>query len=276
MIFNPARRWLLSLLLLAGPALPWAAPAAATDNAEVTKLPGNISLVTVQARKKARQPFLVLEPQRIDASVILFAGGSGNLGLAPSGSLKHLGGNFLLRSRDHFLRQNLMVAIVDTPSDRSSLDKFRAGKSHARDIQAVIAWLRQAADAPVWLVGTSRGAISAAGVAGRLEQGGPDGIVLTSTLFGPSKRGSVFDAKLESIRQPVLLVHHKNDACEVTPYRKTRSFRRKLPNAAAYELIGIEGGVGDVGKACGGNSAHGFLGQEARVVELIADWIKSH
>lgn len=74
----------------------------------------------------------------------------------------------------------------------------------------------------------------------------------------------------------MLLVHHVNDACAVTPYRKARSFRRKLPGAAAYELISIEGGVGNIGKACGGKSPHGFLGQEARVVELITDWIKSH
>lgn len=196
MKFVPARRWLAALMLLAGQMPAWTAPAAAIDNAEVNKLPGIISLVTVRARKKASQTFLLLEPQRIEASVILFAGGSGNIGLTPSGSMTNLKGNFLLRSRDYFVRQNVMVAIVDTPSDRNSLDKFRAGQSHARDIRAVIAWLRQTADAPVWLVGTSRGTISAAGVAGRLEQGGPDGIVLTSTLFGPSKRGSVFDAKL--------------------------------------------------------------------------------
>ena len=218
----------------------------------------------------------MLKPQRIVASLILFAGGSGNIGLTPTGSFRNLKGNFLLRSRDYFVRQNMLVAIVDVPSDRNSLDKFRASRSHALDIGAVIEWLRQTADAPVWLVGTSRGTISAAGVAGRLGREGPDGLVLTSTLFGPSKRGSVFDAKLKAIRQPVLLVHHKNDGCAVTPYKKARSFERRLPNAAAYELITIEGGVTNIGKPCGGKSPHGFLGQEARVVETITGWIKSN
>lgn len=252
-------------------------PAAAIDAAaEVTKLPGNASLVTVESRKKASQAFLLLKPQRVEASVILFAGGGGNIGLSPSGSFRDLKGNFLIRSRNYFVQQNMMVAIVDVPSDRNSLDNFRVSKSHASDIRAVIAWLRQAEDVPVWLVGTSRGTISAAGVAARLGEGGPDGLVLTSTLFGPSKRGSVFDAKLKAIRQPVLLVHHKDDGCPVTPYKKARSFQRQLANAAAYELITIEGGVGNIGKPCGGKSPHGFLGLEARVVESITRWIRTH
>jgi hypothetical protein len=54
-----------------------------------------------------------------------------------------------------------------------------------RRCAAVIAWLKQQAPVPVWLVGTSRGTQSAAYIATEATpaQGGPDGIVLTSTIL---------------------------------------------------------------------------------------------
>src|SRR5262249_56113503 len=74
----------------------------------------------------------------------------------------------------------LLGAMRDTPSDRTSL--ARVSSDHARDVGALIAALRAAAPVPVWLVGTSMGTISAVSVASQLDTGGPDGIVLTSTV----------------------------------------------------------------------------------------------
>ena len=168
------------------------------------------------------------------------------------------------------------MAVVDTPSDRSSLDNFRTSRAHAVDIRAVITWLRKTAAVPVWLVGTSRGAVSAAGVAGQLVTGGPDGIVLTSTVFGPSRRGTVYNADLNAIKLPVLLVHHKNDGCSVTPYHKASSFRNRVSAATKYDLITIQGGVGNIGNPCNPRGPHGYLGLESLVVKLIVDWIKAN
>jgi alpha/beta superfamily hydrolase len=187
-----------------------------------------------------------------------------------------MGGNFLVKTRNYFAQEGLMVAVVDVPSDRSSLDYFRSGQAHAVDIRAVINWLRQTADVPVWLVGTSRGTISAAAVAGRLGNEGPDGIVLTSTLFGPSSRGTVYNADLSAIKVPVLVVHHKDDACEVTSYSKSGRFMRSVVGASKSELITINGGVSGTGNPCGPRGPHGFLGQERKVVKLITDWIKAN
>jgi hypothetical protein len=66
----------------------------------------------------------------------------------------------------------LLVAIVDPPSDRSSLYGFRITRAHALDIKGVIAYLRQQAPVPVWLVGTSYGTVSAIKVADWLAEGG--------------------------------------------------------------------------------------------------------
>ena len=240
------------------------------------KLPGNISLVTVSGRKGATQQFLAIKPQKIEASVVLFAGDTGFLGINQFGSFRNMSSNFLVRTRDYFAQQGMMVAVVDTPSDRSSLDHFRTSRAHAADIRSVINWLRKSANVPVWLVGTSRGTISAAGVAGQLATEGPDGIVLTSTLFGPSRRGTVFNADLKAIEIPILMVHHKNDSCSVTAYRDAARFMNRVPAGVKSELITIEGGIGNLGNPCGGNGPHGFLGQEREVVEQITNWIKTH
>jgi hypothetical protein len=240
------------------------------------QIAGNTRMVTVSGRKAATQKFLAITPSQIEASVVLFAGDSGHLGLSDSGSIQELSGNFLIKSRHNFVQQGMLVAVVDTPSDRSSLDNFRSSRAHAVDIGAVISWLRQAADVPVWLVGTSRGTISAAAVAGELASGGPDGIVLTSTLFGPSKRGTVYKAKIKAIKVPVLVVHHRNDACVSTPYSNAAAFMHQVSGAPRSELITIEGGVGNLGNPCGARSPHGFLGLENKVVKQITDWIKAN
>lgn len=244
--------------------------------AVVRQLSPNTRLVSVTGREGATQPFLVINPPQVQASVILFAGGDGYLGLDESGGIRSLSGNFLVKMRNTFVQQGMLVALVDTPSDRNSLDRFRSSRAHAVDIRAVIRWLHQQAHAPVWLVGTSRGTISTAAVAAQLDNEGPDGIVLTSTLFGPSRNGTVFNADLKAIRLPVLLVHHKNDGCSATPYRSAAGFTEKISAATKVELITIEGGSGNIGDVCGAKSAHGFLGLETEVVGLISDWIKAN
>ena len=103
--------------------------------------------------------------------MILFAGGHGGLQISSSGSFKWGAGNFLVRTRQLFADQGLMVVVVDAPSDRQSapfLGGFRQKAEHAADIKAVIAWAREQTKVPVWLVGTSRGTQSAAFVATEL------------------------------------------------------------------------------------------------------------
>ena len=112
-----------------------------------------------------------------------------------------------------FAEHDLLVALVDPPSDRPNLNGFRTSQAHALDIKGVIAYLREQAHVPVWLVGTSYGTVSAIMVADWLaDEGGPDGVVLTSSLFRRGRIGdSVFDADPAHIRIPLLVVHHRND-----------------------------------------------------------------
>lgn len=229
----------------------------------------------VPTRPGVTVPVLVLRRPTTDAIVVLLTGGSGYLGL-DSGALK-FGGNFLVRSRARFAEGGMLVAIPDVSSDRGkSLDRFRLSAEHAEDMKAVIAALRAMVDAPVWLVGTSSGTISAASVAARLRTGGPDGLVLTSSLTRMSRgRGeSVSDVKLTEVRVPTLVVHHREDTCEFTPWIDAKGLPGELTNAPRREFIDFSGGDPPRSEPCEAYAAHGYLGIEDRVVAAIVRFIR--
>jgi pimeloyl-ACP methyl ester carboxylesterase len=143
-------------------------------------------------------------------------------------------------------------------------------------MRALIASLRAMAPAPVWVIGTSMGTVSAASVAARLSrEGGPDGVVLTSTITRWNKREgeSVGDVKLKDIQIPALLVHHREDACQFTPFSDIPGLLRDLSKAPRKELIAFEGGDPPQSGPCEARAAHGYLGLDAQVVKAIADWI---
>jgi hypothetical protein len=126
--------------------------------------PQSATLVSVRTPRGAKQAFILVRPEKPVAAVILFAGGHGALGLRSASSMRWGAGNFLVRSRKLFADQNLMVAVIDAPSDKQDGMNaiFRMSRSHADDIGAVAAYLKKQAAIPVWLVGTSMGTFSAA------------------------------------------------------------------------------------------------------------------
>ena len=232
---------------------------------------------TIPTRPGVTQAFLLVRPSGPPvASVVLFAGGNGLLALG-SGKLS-LAGNFLVRNRGRFASQGMLVAVIDSPSDHpGGLDGFRTSAAHADDVRAVIAALRQEANVPVWLIGTSMGTVSAANVAARLTAGGPDGIVLTSTVtrVGRERIETVGDVRLAEIRVPTLVVHHKNDACKSTPYADSPSLLRDLKQAPKRELLAFNGGDSPRSGPCEAFAAHGYVGLDAEVVTAIVAWIKA-
>jgi len=241
---------------------------------------GQISerVVDIPTRPGVTQRILLLTPEKPKAAVILLAGGDGGLGISQNGSIRSLGSNFLVRSRQLFADKGMSIAVVDAPSDRQkmALKGFRQKPEHAADVKAAIAWLRQQNDLPVWLVGTSRGTQSAAFVATELSvsQGGPDGLVLTSTILRDDKGRAVPEMPLGKIAIPVLVIHHEQDGCKHCPFSDVPGLMKKLDGAPRKELITFRGGE-DRGDPCEAFAHHGFNGLEQEVVGKIADWIYS-
>lgn len=233
-------------------------------------------LIQLPTRPGVTQPFyLMTPPGPLAGSVILFTGGPGLLSSDRKPVLR--GKNFLIRSREKFAAAGFLVASVDAPSDHpEGLDLFRTSAEHAQDIAAVIAYLRQKAPVPVWLIGTSLGTISAASVAARLKTGGPDGLVLTSSIVASNRRIGAIQStvNVDQVAIPTLVVHNEEDACAVCPFGAVPSLMGRFTRAPKKELMAVSGGSPPQGDPCGPFARHGYIGIEDEVVAKIAGWIK--
>ncbi len=238
-------------------------------------------VVDIPTRAGITQRMLVLTPPEPKAAVVLLAGGHGGLQMALDGSMKWGNGNFLVRSRQLFAEQGLIVAVVDAPSDKQSapfLSGSRQSAEHTQDLKAVIAWLRESAKVPVWLVGTSRGTQSAAYVASELAgsefagKASPDGMVLTSSILADKRSRAVPEMALGKIRIPVLVVHHEQDGCASCLFADMPLLMRPLKTNPRHELMTFKGGQ-STGDPCEAQAYHGFNGLEADVAKRVAQWV---
>ena len=237
------------------------------------------SYIELKSRAGVILPIYVIQPDKPVAAVILLPGGKGIIKLGPDGPKKE--GNFLVRARNQFAENDLMTIVMDAPSDLQERKKGLKGErltdENLKDIKVIVEYVRKQANIPVWLVGTSRGTISASYVASR-EPGLVNGVVLTSTVSNSGRKGadSVMDVALEKITVPVLLVHHKHDNCNVSPASGIKKVVTRLSNAKLVETRQFGGGKEKQGKECAGFSYHGYFKIEDEVVRYIGDWIKSH
>lgn len=236
-------------------------------------------IVTLPTRAGVTQSyFLTSIPKNLQAVALLFPGSGGLIQLrSENGKPRFNQGNFLVRSRSEFIKRGVVAAIMDAPSDQQSgwgmSDEFRLGDAHLTDISAVIEDLeKRFPRVPLFLVGTSRGTISAAALGAKLGQR-LAGAVLTATMFRQAPRKSSepgpglsrFD--FHTIKVRLLFVHHVSDQCASTPYGEAARLSDKYP------LISVFGGPPPQSGPCDAFSQHGFLGKESETVEQIVNWM---
>jgi hypothetical protein len=80
---------------------------------------------------------------------------------------------------------------------------------------------------------------------------------------------------LDRIRVPVLMVHHRDDACRVSRYADTSWAMRRLSAAPKRELLTFSGGDAPQSEACEPLAPHGYFGIEERVIDAITAWISA-
>lgn len=207
------------------------------------------------------------------ATVLLFPGGAGGFGKIEAG--KATGQNFLVRSEPYFVANGFNVAIFGRPSDSQDLDYAdRISETHMADVRKVLEFVKGKSDAPVWIVGTSRGTISATAAAIHL-QGEMAGVVLTSSVVSYKKLGAVPTQDLDRIKVPVLVLHHANDACPWCHPYEVPAILRGLKNAPIKKEVMVSSGENPTGNVCEALHWHGFIGAEREAVDIISAWIKA-
>lgn len=240
-------------------------------------------LVTIKTPRGASQAFILIEPAKPVASLILFAGGHGALGLKSATAMHWGAANFLVRTRDQFVAAGFAVAVIDAPSDRATgmTASFRMSADHAGDIGAVADYLKAEAPAPIWLAGTSMGTFSAANGA---IAGHADGLVLTSTItrahphwdIAARMPDGVADMALARIGVPVLVLANRDDACAQSPPAGAALIKRRLSKAKPVEVVMLKGGWPPASSACQAKAQHGYYGTEREAVGAIARFIKAN
>jgi hypothetical protein len=253
----------LGLLLAAG--LVAAGPARAADVP-----PG--AVVQVDTRG-VTVPVFTLWQDDAAATVVLYSGGAGGYG-GIAGDGWPGSRNFLIRSARLFAAHPFNLVLVGRATDVSGLDgDTRTGDRHDEDNRAIFRWIKARSAAPLWLVGTSMGTISATAAA--IRDGGDSiaGIVLTSSVTAYRIRGAVPAQDLAKIRVPVLVMHHARDACRSCTPWEAKNIVEGLKNAPLRKFMLVEGGAGATGDPCEAMHHHGYIGMEKQAVDLIAEWI---
>jgi pimeloyl-ACP methyl ester carboxylesterase len=241
--------------------LTW--PAAASDDGR---------LIEVVTRPGVTVPVYLLEQDGAAATLALLPGGSGTIALrndVPSSR------DFLVRNREDLARRGFNVAVVGRPKDLGDLDlPTRKGANHLIDLHRVVERLKTDTSRPVWLVGMSRGTVSATAAA--IAYGGEDlaGIVLVSSITSTALPYSVPRQRLDRISIPVLVLHHQKDACRITDPRGVDEILTGLTSAPVSKAVVVNGGWGAWGDPCTSSHWHGYSGMDEKIVDLIAQWVR--
>jgi len=259
-------------------------PALADDNC------GALIQLETRSTESIAYSYRPATTQTSHAALVLLAGGGGAIDLDNNACPRALTGNTLVRIRPLLQTAGFATALVDASSDQQGSDGlggFRTSIEHAGDLGKIIADLRTRTGLPVYVLGSSRGTISAANAASRLKGAeAPDGMMLFSPITSGRSGGqkawvaqTVFDLPLRDVRIPLLVISHRDDSCIRTPPDKAREIVAKAQQAEAPRLIVMEGGSGGTSRApsveaCSGSTPHGFVGLDNEVVALISDFIR--
>ena len=229
-------------------------------------------IVSVPSRQGVTQAFFIAGKgeRKAQAVALLYVGGGGSIKLRlEDGRPKFGANNFLPRSRADFIRNGVVPVVMDAPSDQLGglTEYYRVSEQQSEDARAVLAALKKRFPGlPVFIVGTSKGTVTAAYV-GRALGGDIAGVVLTSSLLTPPRGATLVGFDYASVKAPLLFVHHREDSCEATPYAEAHRL------SARYPLISVRGGKPSESGPCEPYAPHGFYGKEAETVDAITAWM---
>lgn len=241
------------------------------EDRATSRLANGERIVRVATRDHVELPVIVVEPATpATAIVILYPGGGGRLALGDD-RIGRGADNLVVRIRRRLAEAGFVALVVDAPSDQNSLDRFRISPAQAEDARALIRWATQRWPVPVWLVGTSRGTISAASLATRIDVAGL--VLLSSVTAGDREKVTLHDVALAEITAPTLLVQHAQDGCNASPLVGAQQLVDQLTHASVVGWHILNGGDPPTGSRCGPRSPHGLSGLDPEVAALIVAFV---
>lgn len=242
-------------------------------------------LVTLDTRKNVTETFLLFEPvgKPPRGVVLLLPGHHGVLHFTKLGDqyiVKNERGGITSWKETPILvaKAGFAVALVNTPSDnKSGIDTiFRRSNKHSADMNAVINYLNDRYKQKVNLWGHCLSTVSPPAIIAHNDNQGVAGMILSSSRTTANK-GTVYQVKGKPVRVRTLLVHHRQDTCDGTPYKNVPDlvnyYKKTAPDV---ELISVSGGnnSGAYNKhGCSGGH-HGYAGQRKPVVKAIIKWLE--
>ena len=234
---------------------------------------GYEAIEIVQTRPDVTVRMLVIKANsKPSTALILFPGADGTKHFGEKDGRFWVSKNFVMRSAGDLAAAGYIIVAVDAPSDQSygMSDQFRTSPRHAKDIRKIIAYLKEKHRVTsLYLVGTSKGTLSAAYLASVFDDPSIGGVILTA-VYSPADMGSI---DFTEIDDPVLIVHHVYDQCRVTPFHGAIELKQRLTESPKVDLVGVTGGMPPASGPCEALSSHGFYGVEQPVVRVITDWL---
>jgi len=219
------------------------------------------------------QRVLYVGPENPRAALIMLPGGFGMVEIGQDGAIRRAGEGFLFRTLLLWQSHGLAVVVITSPNGMSLLG-YRHTPAYAAAIGQVVDIIRSRANVPVWLVGTSQGAIAAVNGGARLGDK-IAGIVVASSVTRRNSSGErLFDSKPGLVQVPVLIVANRGDNCSVSPPRHAKKIAAAFARAPRKDIVYMESSA-IKGQPCGAMSPHGYFGIEAETVARIADWVAS-
>ena len=230
------------------------------------------------------------------AIVVLLTGGNGNAGIignAGTTETKQVSLNSLTRSAQMFADQGYLAVSIDRPTDHKLsstdasylYDDYRISAEHAQDIALVLNEVNKEV-LNVFLVGTSRGAISAlnqfklgAGISMSVPvNSNASGytVVAGSHPVGQTSDGEVAPA---DVFVPVHYLTNQDETCTVTQPATVgdQTVFNQFTGAAGNQfdtLATAINGIAPIGtNTCKSLQYHGFIGSELEAVLSTTNWL---
>jgi predicted esterase len=241
-------------------------------------------LVSLDTRQSVTVKVVVLSPAAAPVGVfLLYPGGEGRM-VAKDGRIVRA--SFGRSIGPMLAQRGFAVVAIDSPSDQPYAredpgydPQFRLSTRHLEDARAIVKFSSDRWNKPIYLLGHSNGTLSVSYLAASLGDERVRGIVLVASVVTRPGRGFpiVSDIPLDKVLAPVLIVHHRDDACAVTPFEAARRLPRLFSSSPRVAFLEVRGGKlipRPASNACRGLwDAHNLYGKEAEAVSAIANWI---